>query len=218
MPDLSTILLFVSTSLVMQMMPGPATIYIAMRSLEQGALAGLASVCGIVIGAFFHVWASMLGISAVLMASAMAFAVIKYVGAAYLMYIGIMTLIEATVLGPQPRTVSRVRSHLATITPLLSLCRQGIMVNVLNPKAAIFFLAFLPQFVAPEKGPIWRQSLILGTIFALLGLLTGAIYVWLATRLRLWGRRYRRFQLANRYISGGTYIALGMTTAMGDRP
>ena len=92
MPDLSTFLLFVGASLAMQMMPGPATLYIATRSLEQGVAAGLASALGIIVGAFFHVLAAMLGVSALLMVSASAFAVVKYAGAAYLIYLGVQTL------------------------------------------------------------------------------------------------------------------------------
>ena len=219
MPESSTMALFVSVTFTMQMMPGPATIYIATRSLEQGTAAGLVSALGIVIGVIFHVLAATLGLSAVLMASATAFTVMKYVGAAYLIYLGIKTLRQSEAVGFSDRSASAS----ATLPPptsrsLLDLGCQGVLVNVFNPKAAVFFLAFLPQFVTIENGPAWSQSLVLGIVFALLGLVTGGLYVLLAARLQAGFQRYRSFRQTSRYVSGGTYIALGLVTATSDRP
>ncbi|MEO0755443.1 MAG: LysE family translocator [Cyanobacteria bacterium J06648_16] len=210
MPEPTTLIWFAAAAAAMQMMPGPATLYISMRSLEQGLAAGLASVLGIVMGVFVHVLAAMLGISAILMTSVTAFTVVKFAGAAYLIYLGIQTLCR-----PRDRS-GRLRSQPLPPQqprPLRALCRQGVLVNALNPKAAIFFLSFLPQFVAPERGPVWGQILILGMLFAGLGVLTGGLYVLIAAQLGRWLQHYQRARQIERYVSGGTYIALGAATA-----
>lgn len=222
MPDLTTLSLFAATAFVMQMMPGPAIIYIVTRSIEQGWQAGWASSLGIVVGVCAHTLAAMLGISAILMTSATAFSIVKYLGAAYLIYLGLQKLFETD---QKPSTEARSLStqssaqHLSSsrqtvsTAQLSTLFRQGIMVNVLNPKAAIFFLAFLPQFINPAQGPAWSQSLILGLVFAGLGVITGGLYILLAAPIRHMLSRTQGFQRAERYVSGGTYIALGVATA-----
>lgn len=217
MPDLTTLGLFIATAFVMQMMPGPAILYIVTRSIEQGWQAGLASALGIVVGVCAHTLAAMLGISAILMTSATAFSIVKYLGAAYLIYLGVQKLFESRAGSPSEisdaSTSSSRSPHPVSVAQLNTLFRQGIMVNVLNPKAAIFFLAFLPQFINLEQGPAWSQSLVLGFVFALLGVLTGGLYVLLAVPIRHGLSRSQGFQKAERYVTGSTYIALGVATA-----
>ncbi len=153
MPDATNLLLFIGAALVLLLTPGPAVFYIVTRSVEQGRLAGIVSSLGIQVGTLCHVVAAALGLSAVLMSSAVVFSVVKYAGAAYLVYLGVRTLTgragEAAWGDGGRRKFSR-------------LFMDGVMVNVLNPKTAAFFLAFLPQFVDVSRGAIWKQVLILG--------------------------------------------------------
>src|SRR5580658_4131912 len=149
LPPARDLLLFMTAAIVLLAIPGPAVLYIVARSVDQGRKAGLASCSGIATGGLVHVLAATLGLSALLVSSAMAFSIVKYVGAAYLIYLGIKKLRERplavdSVNQAQPASLRRVYS-------------QGVLVQVLNPKAAIFFLAFLPQFVNPTRGPVTLQ-------------------------------------------------------------
>lgn len=200
----STLALFLLASLTLLVMPGPATVYIMTRSIEQGYRAGLASVLGISAGMIVHFIAAALGISAILMTSATAFSIVKYLGAAYLIYLGIQKLRSDETLTAQPTRVER---------SLVTIFRQGIIVNVLNPKAAIFAFAFLPQFIDPARGPAWAQIMLLGLIFVSLAFFTDGSYALLAGRVRHWLSRNRTFLRRQKYVTGGTYIALGVATA-----
>ena len=149
--------------------------------------------------------AAALGISAILAASAVAFSVVKYAGAAYLVYLGLRTLLQR----PPDR-----KEIVVTQKPLWQIFRQGVIVNVLNPKAALFFLAFLPQFADPARGSVPAQMLVLGLIFGTIALVSDGMYALLAGQIGNWLQRNPKFQHRQRYFSGTVYIALGLTTAV----
>lgn len=204
MADSATLISFGLASAALVVMPGPATLYIVTRSLDQGRQAGFASVLGISVGAMVHFIAAGLGLSAVLMTSAAAFSVVKYAGALYLIYLGIQKLRSHENL---------VIDEATARVPLFVIFRQAIVVNALNPKAAIFFLAFLPQFIDPSRGPIWQQLIPLCLVFLSLGLLSDSSYFLIAGRLRQWIRQNPLFLRRQKYVAGGTYIALGVAAA-----
>ncbi len=205
MPELSTILLFCVAATALVLIPGPATLYIVARGINQGRGAGFASALGIETGSFVHVAAAALGLSALLMSSATAFAVVKYLGAAYLIGLGLYTLLhrsEATaVAAPEPRSHGRIYL-------------QGVVVQVLNPKVALFFLAFLPQFVDPERGSVAAQTLLFGGLLMSIGLSISCVYVLLAGALGAWLRRRAGASPIERYVSGVLYLGLGVSTAL----
>lgn len=205
--DAATLALFIAAALALLVTPGPAVLYIVTRSIDQGRLAGIVSVLGISTGALIHIAAAALGISALLLSSALAFAVVKYLGAAYLIYLGIRTLLRpnhaAQEAGPPPqRELARIYT-------------QGVLVNALNPKAALFFFAFLPQFVDPALAtPVTAQIVLLGGLFVVLGVCSDGMYALLAGSLGHWLRGNLRFLSIQRYVSGSIYIALGIGTAL----
>ncbi|MGB3294718.1 MAG: LysE family translocator [Phormidesmis sp.] len=204
MADSTTLISFGLASAALVVMPGPATLYIVTRSLDQGKQAGLASVLGISVGAMVHFVAAGLGLSAVLMTSATAFSVVKYAGALYLIYLGVQKLRSHETL---------VINETAVKVPLFVVFRQAIVVNVLNPKAAIFSLAFLPQFLDPAQGSIWQQLIPLCLVFLSVGLLSDSTYSLIAGQLRQWIRQNPLFLRRQKYVAGGTYIALGVGAA-----
>ena len=185
--------------------PGPAVLYVVARSVDQGKLAGIVSVLGIALGAVVHSLAAAVGITAVLAASALAFSTVKYLGAAYLLYLGITTLLK------KPETQEEI---VVEPKPLWQIFRQGFVVNLLNPKTALFFLAFLPQFADPARGSVPLQTFILGLIFVTIALLSDSIYALLAGQLGGWLKQSQTFQQRQRYFSGSVYIALGVATAV----
>ena len=204
----TSMLAFVAASLVVLIAPGPAVLYILARSLSQGQRAGLVSVLGLSTGALVHVVAATLGVSAVLMASATAFGVVKVLGAAYLIYLGLRAILTRPEPAGSPAVTSRSMRRLFA---------DGVVVNVLNPKIAVFFLAFLPQFVDPGRGPIPLQLLWLGMIYVGLALLTDGAYAVLAGRLRdRFGHRMAQSRWS-RYASGAVYVGLGLQTALAQR-
>lgn len=202
MPDTHALLLFSAASLALIVVPGPSVLYIVSRSLAQGRSAGIVSALGIEVGGLVHVAAAALGVSAVLASSATAFAVVKYAGAAYLIYLGIKKLL-AGADGPTRPDSARGR-----------LFWEGVLINVLNPKVAIFFLAFLPQFVDPARGAVAVQVAVLGSCFIAIATLSDAVYALAAGSARRWlapgGRPSRWLDR----ISGGAYIGLGAAAAL----
>ena len=208
-PDATTLLLFAAASLALLLVPGPAVLFVVARSLEQGRTAGIVSVLGVHAGSVVHVAAAVAGISALVASSATAFAVVKYAGAAYLVLLGIQRLRRRgdDVLAAAPPA------------PRARLFRQGVVVSVLNPKTAVFFLAFLPQFVDPGVGPAAPQVAVLGLCFVALGIVSDGAWALLAGAA---GRRLRRSASVRRRLdraSGVTYLGLGAVAALGgDRP
>ncbi|MGP3955316.1 LysE family translocator [Nonomuraea sp. 3N208] len=199
MPDISTLALFCVLTLGLLIVPGPAVLYIVTRSVAQGRAAGLISVLGVHAGSVVHVAAAALGVSALLAASATAFTVVKYVGVAYLVWLGVRKLMRRSE-GEQAIEL-RVQSK-------QRLFWEGFVVNVLNPKTAIFFLAFLPQFVDPQAGPVGPQMLLLGLLWIVLGMASDGTYAMLASAL---GDKVRRSARARRRLdvgSGLVYLGL----------
>ena len=205
MPEASVLGLFVVAALVLLLTPGPAVLYIVARSVEQGRLAGLVSALGVHVGTLVHVAAAALGLSALLVSSALAFSVVKYLGALYLIYLGVRKLAgwdraaQGRALAPHS---------------LRRLFTQGIVVNVLNPKTALFFLAFLPQFVDVSKGAVGVQILVLGLVFVALGVISDGLYAMAAGTAGAWVKRDGRFLRAERYVSGSVFVGLGVTAAL----
>jgi threonine/homoserine/homoserine lactone efflux protein len=202
MPDGSTLLLFVGASLALLALPGPAVIYVVMRSVDQGRAAGLVSMAGVETGTFTYALAAAAGISGLIAASAAAFTVVKYAGAAYLVYLGVRKLLERD--APQEIAVTG-RSQLFV---------KGLLVQLLNPKIAIFFVAFLPQFVDASRGAVAPQMLLLGTIFTALAILSDGVYALVGGALGGWIRASRRARGWIAKVSGGVYIGLGLTAAL----
>jgi threonine/homoserine/homoserine lactone efflux protein len=207
MLELTHLPLFIVASAVLILTPGPAVLYIVARSVDQGRRAGLVSVSAIEVGNFVHVIAATLGLSALLLSSAMAFAVVKYLGAAYLVYLGLRKLfsgnsVQATA-GRQPQSLRRTFS-------------QGVVVAALNPKTALFFVAFLPQFVDPSRGAVGGQMLVLGCIFVMMALASDSMYALLAGTAALWLKGSRSVLGVQRYMAGSVYIGLGVAAALAD--
>jgi len=205
MPEPSTLGLFVVAALVLLVTPGPAVLYIVTRSVEQGRLAGLVSALGIHVGTLVHVTAAALGLSALLVSSALAFSVVKYLGAAYLIYLGVRKLVaEAPGDGGRPLAPRR----------LTRIFLEGVIVNLLNPKTALFFLAFLPQFVDPARGGVAGQILVLGVIFVALGVVSDGAWALAAGTAGSLFRRSRTALRAERYVTGTVFIGLGAAAAL----
>lgn len=205
LPEWSSLGLFAIAALVLLLTPGPAVLYIVTRSIDQGRRAGLVSVLGVHVGTLAHILAAAAGLSALLAASATAFGVVKYLGAAYLIYIGVRRLRDrASIVAPEaakPRALRRA-------------FLDGVVVNVLNPKTALFFLAFLPQFVTEGRGHVGEQVITLGVVFVLLGAVTDSLYALTAGSASRWLRGRPRFLAGERWITGGLYISLGVAAAL----
>ncbi|MDQ4070395.1 MAG: LysE family translocator [Actinomycetota bacterium] len=194
--------LFAVAALVVLLVPGPAVLYVATRAIEQGRVAGLASVFGVATGGFIHVVAAAVGLSATLAASALAFNVVKLTGAAYLIVLGIRRLLIAGASEeqtPQPASVRRIYV-------------QGMVVQALNPKAALFFLAFLPQFVNPTRG-VALQVVVLGALFVALGVCSDSAWALLASTAAAWLRARPGFRRRGEQVAGTVYVGLGLTAA-----
>jgi threonine/homoserine/homoserine lactone efflux protein len=205
MPDAATYGLFVLAALALLVVPGPAIFYILARGVEGGRPAGIVSCLGIQIGTLLHATFAAAGLSAVVASSAAAFSVVKWVGAAYLVYLGLKSLFG------REETAEDVEVELE---PLRRVFVQAALVQVLNPKVALFFLAFLPQFVDPARGPVWTQTLILGATLAALGLFTDGFFALLGVTAGGWlRRRGAGLRRAGRYLTGGVYLALGVASA-----
>jgi threonine/homoserine/homoserine lactone efflux protein len=207
MADLHVLALFAGAALALLLMPGPAVLYIIARSVDQGRLAGVVSALGLEIGTLVHVGAATLGLSALLASSALAFTVVKLLGAVYLIYLGVRRLLEKD--SDLPAAEAPVERQ-----PLGAIFRQGVVVNLLNPKLALFFLAFLPQFVAPAGWPVWRQILVLGLLFGGMALVTDSAYALLAGTVGGWLKQSRAVQSGQKYVTGGIYLALGLVAAV----
>lgn len=196
--------LFFTAALVLVLTPGPVVLYIISRSVEQGRRAGLVSVVGLEIGNLCHVLAAAFGLSAILLSSALVFDLVKYLGAAYLIYLGIRKL----------RSSDHVADAAVKRDTLRRIFSQGIVVAVLNPKTALFFFAFLPQFVDPTSDSVTLQILLLGVLMVLMATVTDTMYAIMAGTAGRWLRGNRHFLRAQRYISGTVYIGLGITAAL----
>jgi len=201
----SQLFFFMGAALALLLLPGPAVLYITARSASQGRIAGLVSVLAIETANFMQAVAAALGLSAILLSSALAFDVVKYLGAAYLIYLGIRKLVTGD-NGAENEAVKQ--------ESLARIYWQGFAVNILNPKTALFFFAFLPQFIDPAKGNVVGQNLLLGAIFVGMAIITDSMYALLASSLAGKLTGHKRFQKGQRYFAGLVYIGLGITTAL----
>jgi threonine/homoserine/homoserine lactone efflux protein len=203
LPSPHELVLFMTAAIVLLVIPGPAVLYIVARSVDQGRKAGLASASGIATGGLAHVLAAAFGLSALLASSALAYSTVKYFGAAYLVYLGIKKLRESPAQGLK---------HVEAI-PLRRIFAQGALVQLLNPKAALFFFAFLPQFVSPARGSVILQFLALGMLFTIMGLTSDSLWALAAGSAAGWLQSNRAFLRNQKYVSGTVYIGLGLATA-----
>jgi threonine/homoserine/homoserine lactone efflux protein len=204
-PDAAHLTAFLAAALVLALTPGPGMLYVLARSMGDGSRAGFRSAAGTAAGGMFHVVGSAVGLSALLMASAVAFSVVKYAGAAYLVFLGVRMLLTARDHEEAPGATG---SHAA---------RQGALTELLNPKTALFFLTFLPQFAQPERGPVALQLLLLGTVSVALNSSADVVVAAFAGRI---GRAFRsdaRWWRRQRAASGCALIALGGYAALGER-
>ncbi|HLZ92367.1 MAG TPA: LysE family translocator [Candidatus Acidoferrum sp.] len=205
-PSHASLLIFVGAAALLLAIPGPAVFYIVGRSIGQGRNAGYVSALGIGVGTLVHTAAAAVGLSALLVSSATAFSVVKYLGAAYLVFLGIQRL----------RSKESLLTSSDPDAPRTSLARvfgQGIVVNVLNPKTALFFFAFIPQFVDPSRSHVATQILSLGILFACMGTASDSIWAFFSSRLAAWLRGNSRWTRNERFVSGGILISLGLATA-----
>jgi len=205
MPGVSSLTVFLLAALALLLIPGPAVLYIVARSVDQGRTAGLVSVVGVGLGSMVHVAAAALGLSALLVQSAVAFTTVKYVGAAYLVYLGVRRLLDRD---------DDFAGHAASDRTLRNVFIQGIWVNILNPKTALFFFAFLPQFVSVDAGAVGLQILFLGALFVSMGIVTDGIYAMAAGSLGTWLKQRPAIITAQRWLAGGIFISLGVATAL----
>jgi threonine/homoserine/homoserine lactone efflux protein len=207
MLDPTKLPLFAAASLALLLSPGPAVLYIVARSIDQGRKAGLVSVLSIEAGNFCHVLAAALGLSALLLASDWAFSAVKYAGAAYLIFLGLR------------KWTSRPVEWAAASLPVQSsrsIFTQGMIVAILNPKTALFFLAFLPQFVDRDRGGVTAQIFWLGCIFVGMACLTDSLYALLAGTAGRWLKRSPGWLRGQELFAGSVYVGLGLLTVLGD--
>jgi threonine/homoserine/homoserine lactone efflux protein len=205
MLQISSLPVFLVAALGLLLVPGPAVLYIVTRSVAHGRSAGLASVLGIELATLCHSMAAAFGLSAILLASSLAFNLVKYLGAAYLIYLGIKTIFSKSTSLTQDDSSA----------PSLSLMfRKGFLVNLLNPKTAVFFYAFLPQFVDPSRGSAILQILLLGALFVTLATITDSTYALVSSGVGRMITQKAGFQRIQKYVTGGIYISLGVAAAI----
>jgi threonine/homoserine/homoserine lactone efflux protein len=203
MPDAATLAVFCAATLALLVVPGPAVLYIVSQSIDHGRRAGLVSVLGVSTGGLVHVAAAALGLSSLLLSSATAFEVVKYAGAAYLIFLGVRRLLGK---GEDAETARVERTS-------RDLFRRGVLVQVLNPKTALFFFAFLPQFIDADGAPVALQLLFLGGLFLVLATISDGAYAVAAGTLAERLRGSRTFKGVQRWLSGTVLVGLGALAA-----
>jgi threonine/homoserine/homoserine lactone efflux protein len=204
MPDLNSLISFAIASLALLVIPGPAVLYIINRSVSDGRSIGFAGVLGIELGTFMHVLAATAGLSAILAASPSAFNAVKYSGAVYLIFIGLRTLIRRPAI---------IDASVSSMTKAQAF-RQGFIINTLNPKVALFFLSFLPQFIDQDKSSNALQALTLGTVFVICGFFTDGIYSLTASSLREVLVNGKTLPFVQRYVAGVVFVVLGLVASL----
>ncbi|BCM22267.1 LysE family translocator [Mesorhizobium sp. J8] len=208
MIDPATLITYVAVVFGFVFIPGPATLLTVARATSSGTKVGIATGAGVAAGDVIHTIMAIVGISAIIAASAMLFSIVKYIGAAYLVYLGIRAILEKAPAGLAGRTlpISAGKAF-----------RQAILTEVLNPKTALFFLAFLPQFVHPQGGFVMLQLMLLGIIFVLLGLFSTVVFAVSAGGLGSFLRRHPAVLKWQGKVVGGIYCALGIRLALQQR-
>ncbi len=203
--------LFILASIILLLTPGPAVLYIIARSLDQGRVAGLVSVLSVEVGNLLHAVAAALGLSALLLSYPMAFNVVKYFGAAYLVYLGLVKLLS------HPSSAEEQTTHMQPQS-LRQIFKQGVVVAVLNPKTALFFLAFLPQFVDKTRGQVSLQLLTLGCLFVLMAIISDGMYALLASSVGQLLKSRSLVGWVERYVAGVIFVGLGIVAALSGSP
>jgi threonine/homoserine/homoserine lactone efflux protein len=207
MPSLSALELFAIAALALIVIPGPAVLYIVSQSVGHGRRSGLAAVAGVELGAFVHVAGAALGVSAVIASSATAFSALKLAGGAYLVVLGVKRLRERDAGPGDAQGAARARPFRATF-------RQGMIVSALNPKTALFFLAFLPQFVDPARGHAAVQAAVLGTLFVAIATLSDSVWALGSGSFASLLRSSARARRVERWASGGILVGLGVLATL----
>ncbi len=204
----TSLILFLTASVALIAAPGPDNLYIVARGIGQGRMAALVSACGMAVGVAVHTTFATVGLSALLAQSATAYTVIKYAGAAYLVYLGLKTLLGKEALAvPEDAAPMRLRSVFS----------QAVISDVLNPKVALFFVAFLPQFTTPSAGNVSAQLFVLGMIFALIGLAIDCVIAFFSGSVGDWLTHRRGVANALRWLMGSVLVGLGLRLALSDR-
>ena len=204
-------LLFLSAAFAINISPGPDIVYIVSKTIAGGRKIGFASSLGVCVGAFVYVVATALGLSAILETSLIAFSIVKYAGAAYLVYLGIKSLMSKGSTFDMP-TEDKVGD-----TPWQAF-RQGVLIDILNPKVAVFFMAFLPQFVRPELGHTSAQLLILGVIVILMAVVVEFTIILTAAQTTTFFRKNRKFSVWLDRVLGTVLIGLAVRLALTESP
>lgn len=208
LPDAGTLLLFMTAALALNVTPGPDMLYVVARSVGEGRAAGIVSALGIAAGTIVHTLAVALGLAGLLRAVPVAFEIVKWMGAAYLVWLGVRALRRSGTLSTTEELAPASRG---------AMFRQGMLTNVLNPKVALFFLAFLPQFVDPERGPVALQMIALGVLFNIQGTLVNILVAVLASGASAWSRRRFGESPLMRRVTGVVFIGLGVRLALMER-
>jgi threonine/homoserine/homoserine lactone efflux protein len=208
MPSPGALVVFCAAAALLAIVPGPAVTYVVTQSVERGRKAGLISVLGVGTGGLVHVAAATIGLSALIASSANAFTIVKFAGAIYLIVLGIQRLLGRADFAPTEEESAKKHRRVYI---------DGVVVNILNPKTALFFLAFLPQFVDPDAGSTALQIAFLGVLFVLIAMTSDAIYAVGSAALASRLRRSERAQRIQRYVSGVIFIGLGAFAATAKR-
>ena len=201
MPEVENLALFLAAAIALNMTPGPDTLYVLARSVGQGRRAGIVSVLGGSTGRLIHTFAAAVGLSALVVSSPTAFAVVKYAGAVYLVYLGVRMILR------DEERVERVQVRPESLRRIYA---QGVATNVLNPAVAAFFISFLPQFVDPARGPVWSQVLLLGALFTTTATIWSLTIALLAGTFGNFLTRHPRFARAQTYLTGTVLVLLGV--------
>lgn len=204
MMDWTTLILYISTVSAIVFFPGPNTLYVIANSINQGRTAGFVSIFGIQLATLLHLFAAAFGLSALLLSSALAFNFVKYAGAIYLIYLGIKILLTKKKIETEKEIKKKSLSRVFW---------QGAIVNLLNPKSALFFFALLPQFIDAKKGTFLPQIVLLGIILLTLGFISDSIYALAAGSFRKFMQGNLTFLRIHKYFSGFIYLGLGAAAA-----
>jgi len=208
LPDAEALTVFLAAAIALNLTPGPDMLYVAARSAGEGRSAGIVSALGIAAGCLVHLAALALGLAALLEAVPVAYDAVRIAGAGYLTWLGVRALVHPAPLGP---------THRLGPAPLGRIFRQGVVTNVLNPKVALFFLAFLPQFVDPGRGSTAWQIVLLGMLFNTSGTLVNLAVATLASRATGWLRSRERGARWLQRLTGAVFVGLGLRLALGGR-
>ena len=205
MPDFSALGAFFAAAFLLNIAPGPDMLYVIGRSIGQGRRAGTVSALGVFVGCLVHIFVAAVGLAALLRSSPLAYSIVRYAGAAYLVYLGVRVLLERSNNLEMPEVQS---------APLGRIFTQGVITNVLNPKVALFFLAFLPQFIQPQRGSVALQIIVLGLIFDVGGTLVNLAVAQAGGRLGDAIKRHSGLARLQKWFTGTVFIGLGMRVAL----